>query len=75
MEVLTRDHDWMLDIPAADSDLDDRLLPAAAPQLDVLELIPWESFVPQLQASYCRGLPGRQQVRQIVGWTHNLDDT
>ncbi len=59
--MLTHDNDWLLEIPAADLDIYDRLLPAQAPLLDALELIPWQSFVPRLEAYYCPklGQPAR----------------
>lgn len=59
--MLTHDRDWMLRISAADLDIYNRVLPAESPLLDALELIPWESFVPQLEAHYSpdQGQPAR----------------
>ncbi len=59
--MLRHDLDWMLEISAADREIYDRLLPAEAPLLDVLELIPWQSFVPRLEPHYCpdQGQPAR----------------
>ena len=59
--MITHENDWMLDIPDSDLDIYNRLLPKKSPLLDVLELIPWESFVPELEAFYCpdMGQPAR----------------
>jgi transposase/phage-related protein len=59
--VITHEHDWMLNIGDGDLDIYRRLLPDEGPLLDALEMIPWESFVPELEAYYCpdMGQPAR----------------
>jgi transposase len=65
--VIDHSQDWMLDIPDSDLQIYERLLPEEAPLLEALELIPWEAFVPQLEAHYCpdMGQPARAPLLML----------
>ncbi len=57
--MLSPDRDRLFRIREQDRSFYGALLPKEHPLLDALELIPWDSFVPELEAFYCphRGQP------------------
>lgn len=52
--MLTNHRDFLFEIRASDLAIYKRVLPLKSPLLDALEIIPWESFRPELEKYYCR---------------------
>lgn len=63
--MLTHRDDWLWEISRADLDIYERVLPAESPLLDALELIPWQSFVPEIEAYYCPDL-GQPAIPPLI---------
>jgi transposase len=51
--MLAKDRAWLYEMTDEDRDLYRLLLPREHPLLDALELLPWDSFIPELESYYC----------------------
>lgn len=65
--MLPEDRGWFEDLSQRDVEFYNQLLPGEHPLLDALELIPWESFVPELESYYSRdhGQPAVPPLRMF----------
>jgi transposase len=63
--MLTHYNDRLLEISTADLEIYRRVLPRQSTLQDALDLIPWESFVPELEAYYSRDL-GQPAIPPLI---------